>query len=98
MDSRTKQRMKTAIEGIPAGDIKPLKGNSGSYRLRVGGWRIINNMAFSFPRADSLRLLVWKILPLAFAHSNFYFPDYAVWISAWCRLIFLLEGMSISYS
>jgi len=27
MDSRTKQRMKTAIESIPAGDIRPLKGS-----------------------------------------------------------------------
>lgn len=41
MDSQTKQRIRTAIEGIPVGDIKPLKGIKGSYRLRVGGWRII---------------------------------------------------------
>lgn len=50
MDSHTKRRMKTAIEGIPAGDIKPLKGSRGSYRLRVGGWRII----FSYPTKDTI--------------------------------------------
>lgn len=50
MDSHTKRRMKTAIEGIPAGDIKPLKGSRGSYRLRVGCWRII----FSYPTKDTI--------------------------------------------
>lgn len=57
MNSRTKQRMKVAIEGIPAGDIKPLKGSRGSYRLRVGDWRII----FSYPLKDTI--LVEKIAP-----------------------------------
>lgn len=57
MDSQTKQRMKTAIEGIPAGDIKPLKGSKGTYRLRVGGWRII----FSYPEKDTI--LIDKIEP-----------------------------------
>ncbi len=37
MDKATKQRIKAAIEKIPDGDIKPLKGCSGVYRLRVGG-------------------------------------------------------------
>lgn len=57
MDSRTKQRMKAAIESIPAGDIKPLKGSKGSYRLRVGDWRII----FSYPAKDTA--LIEKIAP-----------------------------------
>ncbi|MCX4296777.1 MAG: type II toxin-antitoxin system RelE/ParE family toxin [Lachnospiraceae bacterium] len=57
MDSRTKQRMKTAIESIPAGDIRPLKGSKGSYRLRVGDWRII----FSYPAKDTV--LIEKIAP-----------------------------------
>ncbi len=45
MDRQTKQRIKTAIEKLPMGDIKTLKGSQNSYRLRVGNWRII----FSYP-------------------------------------------------
>ena len=41
MDSRDKARIKERIIGIPLGDIKPLKGYTGSYRLRDGNWRII---------------------------------------------------------
>ena len=41
LDSKTKQRIKNAIEAIPAGDIKPLQGRDGYYRLRVGRWRVI---------------------------------------------------------
>lgn len=50
MDSRTKQRIKNAIESIPSGDIKLLKGVKGIYRLRVGSWRII----FSYPEKDTV--------------------------------------------
>ena len=57
MDKATKQRIKTAIEKISAGDIKPLKGSNGSYRLRVGGWRIL----FSYPEHDII--LIEKIGP-----------------------------------
>lgn len=57
MDSRTKKRIKTAIEGIPVGDIKPLKGSVGSYRLRVGDWRII------FSYLDKEVVLIEKIAP-----------------------------------
>ena len=41
MDSATKQRVKQGIEAIPGGDIKPLRGSDGTYRLRVGDWRIL---------------------------------------------------------
>lgn len=57
MDRTTKQRIKTAIEKIPDGDIKPLQGVKGSYRLRVGGWRIL----FSYPEAGVV--LIEKIAP-----------------------------------
>ena len=57
MDKATKQRIKIAIEKIPDGDIKPLKGCSGTFRLRVGGWRIL----FSFQRDDIV--LIEKIGP-----------------------------------
>ncbi len=57
MDKATKQRIKVGIEKIPAGDIKPLQGSKGSYRLRVGGWRIL----FSYQENDII--LIEKIGP-----------------------------------
>lgn len=57
MDKPTKQRIKTAIDAIPNGDIKPLKGLPGSYRLRVGDWRII------FYYIDSNTVLIEQISP-----------------------------------
>ena len=57
MDKATKQRIKAGIEKIPKGDIKPLKGNTGTYRLRVGDWRIL----FSYPEHDTI--LIEKIGP-----------------------------------
>ena len=41
LDKRTQIRMKQAIEAIPRGDIKSLKGTASFYRLRVGDWRIV---------------------------------------------------------
>ena len=45
MDAKTKVRILEAIKGlqqIPAiGDVKPLSGMAGKYRLRVGGYRVI---------------------------------------------------------
>ena len=57
MDKATKQRIKAAVEKIPEGDIKPFKGSPGTYRLRVGGWRIL----FSYPERDII--LIDKIGP-----------------------------------
>lgn len=57
MDKPTKKRIKTAIEGLPQGDVKPLKGSNGLYRLRVGNWRIV----FSYLNADTI--LIEKIAP-----------------------------------
>lgn len=57
MDSATKQRIKAGIEKLPKGDIKPLQGSKGSYRLRVGDWRIL----FSYPERDII--LIEKIGP-----------------------------------
>ena len=57
MDKPTKQRIKLAIEKIPEGDIKPLRGSVGSYRLRVGDRRIL----FSYPEHDII--LIEKIGP-----------------------------------
>ncbi len=57
MDRPTKQRIKAAVEGLPGGDVKPLQGSKGSYRLRVGNWRIL----FSYPEKDII--LIEKIAP-----------------------------------
>lgn len=57
MDRREKQRIRLAIECLPAGDVKPLKGSKGSYRLRVGNWRIL----FSYP--DDGVTLIERIAP-----------------------------------
>ena len=39
-DRRTQIRIITAINNLPSGDVKKLKGQDG-YRLRVGDFRII---------------------------------------------------------
>jgi len=57
MDMQTKTRIINAIKQIPNGDIKPLKGYKGYYRLRVGGWRII------FVYKDNGDILILKIAP-----------------------------------
>lgn len=57
MDKPTKARIRAAIEKIPAGDITPLEGSKGSYRLRVGGWRIL----FSYPEYGVI--LIEKVGP-----------------------------------
>ena len=41
MDKPTKQRLKNAIEKLPAGDVKKLQGYLVDYRLRVGDLRVI---------------------------------------------------------
>lgn len=64
MDKPTKQRIRTAIESLPNGDIKPLKGSKGSYRLRVGDLRII----FSYPAKDTA--LIEKIKPRGEAYKG----------------------------
>ena len=41
LDKPTKQRIKTAVEKLPFGDIKKLKGFQNEYRLRVGNYRVL---------------------------------------------------------
>lgn len=57
MDRPTKQRIRAAVEKLPEGDIKPLRGSKGSFRLRVGDWRIV----FTYPEHDMV--LIEKIDP-----------------------------------
>ncbi|MCD6340662.1 MAG: type II toxin-antitoxin system RelE/ParE family toxin [Desulfurococcales archaeon] len=36
------KRIKSAVEKLPRGDVKPLAGSfKGAYRLRVGQWRVL---------------------------------------------------------
>jgi len=57
MDRATKQRIRAGIEKLPQGDVKPLRGSKGNFRLRVGDWRIL----FSYPERDTI--LIEKIGP-----------------------------------
>lgn len=41
LDRTNKQRLKTAIEKLPFGDIRKLKGYQNDYRLRVGNFRVL---------------------------------------------------------
>jgi mRNA interferase RelE/StbE len=55
-DKPTKQRLKAAIETIPSGDIKKLKGYDNWYRLRVGDLRVLF-------RYEDDAIIVTAILP-----------------------------------
>lgn len=57
MDRPTKQRIKSAVETLPKGDVRPLKGSPSTFRLRVGDWRIL----FSYVGEDTI--LIEKIAP-----------------------------------
>jgi len=39
-----KQNIKEAIEKLPSGDVKKLKGYKNAYRLRVGDYRVLFDM------------------------------------------------------
>jgi len=58
MDNTTKQRIKIAIEQLPGGDTKQIKGRDiVTYRLRIGGWRVL----YSF--GDNGEISIEKIAP-----------------------------------
>ncbi|MDR1159030.1 MAG: type II toxin-antitoxin system RelE/ParE family toxin [Syntrophomonadaceae bacterium] len=57
MDAVTRRRIVYAIQKIPEGDIAPLKGAPGSFRLRVGDWRVL----YSCP--DDVTIQIDKIAP-----------------------------------
>lgn len=42
-DAATRERIRNAINNLPAGDVKKLQGRKG-YRLRVGNYRVIFDM------------------------------------------------------
>ena len=57
MSRAEKQRIKSGIIGLPNGDVKPLKGSSRLYRLRVGNQRIV------FSYLDKGTIYIEKIAP-----------------------------------
>ncbi|MEL7624631.1 MAG: type II toxin-antitoxin system RelE/ParE family toxin [Clostridiales bacterium] len=57
MDVSAKHRIKLAIEKLPKGDVKLLKGRLSTYRLRIGDQRVL----FSYP--DKNTMLIEKIGP-----------------------------------
>jgi len=57
LDGTSKKRIRSGILAIPQGDIKPIKGYDGSYRLRIGDWRIL----FSYPNETTV--FIEKISP-----------------------------------
>ncbi len=46
-----RERLLNAIAGLPAGDVRPLQGLAGEWRLRVGDWRV------RFRRDDDARII-----------------------------------------
>ena len=57
-----KKHLKEAIEKLPLGDVKKLKGYSNSYRLRVGDYRILYDL--------TERIEITDILPRGSAYKN----------------------------
>ena len=62
MDSFTKRRIKNAIEKLPSGDVKKLKGHTNSYRLRVGDYRVLYDI--------NQNIEITNILPRGDAYKN----------------------------
>ncbi|MDR0858976.1 MAG: type II toxin-antitoxin system RelE/ParE family toxin [Oscillospiraceae bacterium] len=50
MSEPTKNRIKTAIDGLPNGDIRKIEGTAGDYGLRVGKYRVI----YTYNDADTI--------------------------------------------
>ena len=64
MDKPTKDRIKTAIEGLPDGDVKQIQGSGViTYRLRVGGWRVLYNI-------DGDSIFIEKVAPRGQAYKG----------------------------
>ena len=63
MDRAVKQRLKNAIERLPAGDVKKLQGVKENYRLRVGDLRVIFSV-----RNDTI--IIKDVLPRGEAYKR----------------------------
>ena len=56
LDSIMRDRIRTAIYKLPAGDIKKLKGYRNMYRLRTGDYRVLYETAES-------QIIIHSVLP-----------------------------------
>lgn len=63
MDKPTKQRIKKAVEKLPAGDVKKLQGCPGEYRLRVGDLRVIFSVNYD-------TIIIKDVLPRGQAYKR----------------------------
>ena len=60
-----RERIQAAIDKLPGGDVRPLTGIPGEWRLRVGDWRI------RFERDDKERVVdVLVVLPRGQAYQR----------------------------
>ncbi len=62
-DKPTRQRLKSAIEKLPDGDVKRLQGYKNDYRLRVGNLRVIYSV-------DDDIIIVKDVLPRGQAYKR----------------------------
>ena len=63
LDKSTRYRIKKAIEKLPDGDIKKLKGFDSDYRLRVGNYRIL------YHKMDNI-IIIKDVLPRGQAYKK----------------------------
>jgi mRNA interferase RelE/StbE len=64
MDRDTKQRIQKGIALLPRGDVKPLRGAPGNFRLRVGDFRIV------FAYEDEKEIVIKRIAPRGDAYKG----------------------------
>ena len=57
LDAAAQKRIRSGIFAIPQGDIRPMIGLEGDFRLRVGSWRIL------FTYKDEDTVLIKRISP-----------------------------------
>jgi mRNA interferase RelE/StbE len=65
LDAPTKARIAKGIEALPAGDVAPLAGRVGVYRLRIGDYRIF----FRYGLAQGVAI-VGRIAPRGDAYKG----------------------------
>lgn len=64
LNNSARARIMTGINEIPVGNIVPLRGAKGSYRLRIGDWRVI----FSYVEKETVS--IDKISPRGDAYKG----------------------------
>ncbi len=60
-----RERILAAIERLPAGDVRSLKGRPGEWRLRVGDWRALIRLD-----SDAQVLVVTAVRPRGGAYDR----------------------------